>query len=598
MQISIWKIIKRLLLLSLLAGLIFIVNLIWFRPFFISHFYEKIFIEFAWKNPQLLTDIGIGWKNDQLDDNSFEAAEAQLALLRKDYKQLLQYDRGSLSDQEALSYDILRFYLQDQIDGVKYQHHQYTVTQRGGAYQGLINFMRSTHPLQDIDDAEDYLSRVAQMGLVLDNSLKWVSKERDMGVIPPDFIIQKILENLHNIRDVVIQKHPLVEHFTAKLTKLALEKDKRQQLEEQLVESIINVVNPAYDRQIAFFENLLSIANSEAGVWKLPDGDDYYQYRIQTMTTTDYTAEQLHQLGLDEVKRITSEMHVVLSDQGYTDGTVGERMQQLNTEPRFLYADTEAGRAKVIEDYESIISDIEQGMDEVFDIRPKASVVVRRVPEYRQKTAAGGSYLQPAQDGSRPGVFYANLYDIKATPKWGMKTLAYHEAIPGHHFQIAIQTELTGLPMFRNFLRFTSYSEGWALYAERLAWEYGYQQEPFGNLGRLQAELMRAVRLVVDTGIHHKRWSREQAIKYMVTATGIALSDVESEIERYIVWPGQALAYKVGMLKILELRQKAQDQLGQRFDIRQFHNVVLKNGPVPLVILEELVDDYIKQFHH
>ncbi|WP_395373049.1 DUF885 domain-containing protein [Marinicella sp. W31] len=594
MKVSFWKITKRTLLLALLLGLVFVINLIWFRPFFISHFYQKIFIEFAWNQPQLLTSMGIGWKDDQLDDNSFEAVEKQLALLKKDYDHLLQYERASLEGQDAISYDILKFFLQDQINSLKYQNHGYSVTQRGGAYQGLVNFMTSTHQIDDVGAAEDYLSRVSQMHVVLDNSLKWVEKERDMGIVLPDFIMRKVIENLHNIRDVALSENPLVTDFNEKVDKLEdADNATKDRLKEELVSHINATVNPAYDRQIAFFDKLLLQATPDAGVWKLPDGDNYYQHRIKSMTTTDYTAEELHTLGLQEVDRIVFEMDSILTAQGYTEGTVGDRMKRLNEEPRFLYPDTDAGREQILKDYEAMIVEIDAGMDKVFDIRPKSEVVVKRVPEYRQKTAAGGSYSRPAPDGSRPGIFYANLYDINATPKWSMRTLAYHEAVPGHHFQIAIQTELQGLPMFRSFLGFTSYSEGWALYAERLAWEQGYQEEPFSDLGRLQAELMRAVRLVVDTGIHHKRWTREQAIDYMASTTGLALTDVESEIERYTVWPGQALAYKVGMLKIMELREKAEKALGDRYDIRKFHNVVLKNGPVPMTILEELVDTYI-----
>jgi uncharacterized protein (DUF885 family) len=589
-----WKYSKRILWLLLLAITVFLVNLIWFRPFSINHFYEKIFVEFVLESPQTMTDLGIGFWNDQLDDNSFEADDRQLALLKKDYQQLQAYDRSQLSGQSAISYDILSFFLQDQMDSIKYKNHGYSVTQRGGSYQGIVNYMSSTHAVEDLGDAEDYLSRVSQIGRYFDNTLAYVRKEHEMGILPPKFVIEKIIENIHNIRDPELNDNPLVKDFYTKVDALEnLESADKEALKAQMVNHMNEVVLPAYDRYLALFNELLPQATNDAGVWKLPDGDAYYQSRIKAMTTTDYTAEQLHQLGLSEVNRIVAEMSVILQAEGYGDQTVGEAMQALNEDPRFLYPDTDEGREQILAEYERLIKEIDQGMDEIFAVRPKADVVVKRVPEYRQKTAAGGSYRGPSADGSRPGVFYANLYDIKATPKWGMKTLTYHEAIPGHHFQIAIKTELEGLPSFRNYIGFTAYSEGWALYAERLAWEYGYQQEPFSNLGRLQAELLRAVRLVVDTGIHHKRWSREQAIDYMASTTGMAMTDVVSEIERYIVWPGQALAYKVGMIKIMELRDKAEQALGEKYDIRDFHNVVLKNGAVPLTILESLVDQYI-----
>ena len=594
MTSKIWKYSKKILLLLLLVTTIFLVNLIWFRPFFINHFYEKIFIEFVLESPQTMTDLGIGFWNDELDDNSFEADDRALALLKKDYKQLHEYDRNKLEGQAAISYDILSFFLQGEMDSIKYKNHGYSVTQRGGSYQDIINFMSNTHEVEDEGDAEDYLSRVSQIGRYFDNTFKYVRKEHEMGILPPKFVIEKIIENLHNIRDPEIEDNPLVKDFYTKVDALedieAIEKDA---LKAEMITHMNQVVLRAYDRYLALFNELLPQASNDAGVWKLPDGEAYYQSRIKAMTTTNYTAEQLHQLGLSEVERIVAEMAEILKDQGYGGQSVGEAMLALNEEPRFLYPDTDEGREQILAEYERLIKEIDQGMDEIFAVRPKADVVVKRVPEYRQKTAAGGSYRGPSPDGSRPGVFYANLYDIKATPKWGMKTLTYHEAVPGHHFQIAIKNELEGLPSFRNYIGFTAYSEGWALYAERLAWEYGYQEEPFSNLGRLQAELLRAVRLVVDTGIHHKRWTREQAIDYMATTTGMAMTDVVSEIERYIVWPGQALAYKVGMIKIMELREKAEKALGDNYDIKDFHNVVLKNGAVPLTILESLVDQYI-----
>lgn len=286
----------------------------------------------------------------------------------------------------------------------------------------------------------------------------------------------------------------------------------------------------------------------------------------------------------------------ILKNQNYVDTTktLGELIQALNKEERFLYSNDETGRKEALEEYNRIIDEINNNLDDAFDIRPKADLEVRRVPEFKQEGSAGAYYNGPAMDGSRGGIFYVNLRDMNEIVKFGMNTLVYHEAIPGHHFQIAIQHEIEGVPIFRNILPFTAYTEGWALYAERLAWELGfYEDNPFGNLGRLQAEMFRAVRLVVDTGIHFKKWTREEAIDYMVENTGMTTSEVTTEIERYIVMPGQACAYKIGMIKILELREKAKNELGEDFDLREFHNVVLKNGAVPLDILEQIVDDYI-----
>jgi uncharacterized protein (DUF885 family) len=296
------------------------------------------------------------------------------------------------------------------------------------------------------------------------------------------------------------------------------------------------------------------------------------------------------------VTRIQAEILDILAQEGW-DVSAGftAAITALSEDPRFYFSDTGEGREEILAQYQAIIDEVSAGLEPYFDVKPNTGVEVRRVPQFKEKTAPGGYYNPPAMDGSRPGQFYANLYDIKATPRYGMRTLAYHEAIPGHHFQLAIQQQQDDLPFFRRLVPFPAYSEGWALYAERLAWELGFLEDPYDNIGRLQAELFRSVRLVVDTGIHAMRWTREQAIAYMLANTGMAESDVVAEIERYFVLPGQATAYKVGMMKILELRELARSELGDRFDIREFHNVVLTNGSMPLNTLEVLVRQYIEQ---
>ena len=367
---------------------------------------------------------------------------------------------------------------------------------------------------------------------------------------------------------------------------------------KQVEKEIETTVFGAYRNLIQYFEHSKSKATTDDGVWKLPNGDAYYRYQLKQMTTTDLEPEEVHQIGLSEVERITSEMQKILLAEGYaeTTKTNGEIIQELNKEERFLYQNNDAGRQEVIDGYMAILDEINNGLDNAFDIRPKASMEVKRVPEFKQEGAAGAYYEQPPMDGSRGGVFYANLRDVTETVKFGMKTLAYHEGVPGHHFQIAIQGELENVPIFRKFPLFTAYTEGWALYAEQLAWELGfYENDPFGNLGRLQAEMFRAVRLVVDTGIHYKKWTREEAIEYMITNTGMTTGEVVTEIERYIVMPAQACAYKIGMMKILELREKAKSKLGNQFELKEFHNVVLKNGAVPLDVLEEIIESYVSE---
>jgi uncharacterized protein (DUF885 family) len=314
------------------------------------------------------------------------------------------------------------------------------------------------------------------------------------------------------------------------------------------------------------------------------------------MTTTDYSADKIHNIGLGEVTRIQAEILSILDSEGFDiDQGFTSAINELASQERFYYPDTDAGREQILADYQTILDEIDEGLGNSFSMRPEAGMEVQRIPLFKEKTAPGAYYSPPSIDGSRPGVFYANLYDVKATPKYAMRTLAYHEGIPGHHFQIAIGMELEGLPIFRTLPLFTAYVEGWALYTEYLAWELGFQDDPFDNIGRLQAELFRAVRLVVDTGLHEKRWTREEAITYMINNTGMAESDVISEIERYVVMPGQATAYKVGMMKILDVREKAKTALGDMFVLSEFHDVVLKNGAVPLDILDQLIEKWVAE---
>ena len=417
----------------------------------------------------------------------------------------------------------------------------------------------------------------------------------EKGVIPPRFVLEKVLAEIDGFIAGETEQQLLYKHFADKISALSdIDAATAAQLKAKAADAVKLSVKPAYQHLSAYLQALLAQSTTDDGVWKLPDGDAYYAYMLKQHTTTDLTPEQIHQIGLAEVARIQAQMAEILTAQGHSGDSVASMMTALGDDSQFLYPDTADARLQILADYKTMLADINTRLEPAFNIKPKAGMDVQRVPEFSEKTAPGAYYNAPAMDGSRPGVFYANLYDIRATPKFGMKTLAVHEGIPGHHFQIAIQQELQGLPTFRKILPFTVYSEGWALYTEKLMAELGlYENDPYGDLGRLQAELFRAIRLVVDTGIHHKRWTREQAIAYMAGNAGMAPSDVEAEIERYIVMPGQACAYKIGMLKILELRQKAQQELGNEFKLTDFHDVVLKNGAVPLDTLEQLVDQYI-----
>ena len=380
-----------------------------------------------------------------------------------------------------------------------------------------------------------------------------------------------------------------------KVDALEIDQVQSDELKAALSSVIASEVKAGFQSILEFFESNYEYANKDHGVWSLPNGDAYYAARLRSYTTTDYTAEEIHQIGLSEVDRIGARMKEIFVELGYdVNKPVGEMMNDLNENPDFLYADTPDRKEIVVADYNQMVKEAEEDVRPYFARFPKSPVEVRAIPEYSEQTAAGGYYQAPALDGSRPGVFYANLYDIKQTPTFGMRTLTFHEAVPGHHFQIALNQENEDLTMYRKMgYRTSAFTEGWALYSEQLAVEVGMTKNLYDELGVLQSEMFRANRLVVDTGMHFKRWTREEAMAYMKKTTGMSDTEVRVEIERYIVWPGQATSYKMGMLKILELRKKAKDTLGEKFDIREFHTVVLDQGIVPLFILEDIIDEWI-----
>ena len=385
--------------------------------------------------------------------------------------------------------------------------------------------------------------------------------------------------------------------FKDKVNKLNLKTEETDKLIKELSKVISEDVKPGFQLILSFMESNYEMANKYHGVWSLPDGDDYYALRLRSYTTTDYSAEEIHQLGLQEVDRIGKRMKEIFLELGYkVDKPVGEMMNELNEDPNFLYEDTEDRKKIVIDDYNQMVKEAEEDVRPYFYKFPSSPVEVRPVPEYSEKTAAGGYYQSPSLDGSRPGVFYANLYDIKQTPKYGMRTLTFHEAVPGHHFQLALNIENEELTLYRRLGYSTSaHTEGWALYAEQLGVEVGMTKNLYDELGVLQSEMFRANRLVVDTGIHHKKWTREKAMDYMKKTTGMSDTEVRVEIERYIVWPAQATSYKMGMIKILELRERAKNALGEKFDLRDFHSIVLDHGIVPLFVLEDLIDQWIEE---
>ncbi|NMP30342.1 DUF885 domain-containing protein [Thalassotalea sp. M1531] len=572
------------------------------KPFLFRVFLDRTLIQFAFESPETLTSLGflesVGIKghNAKLDDDSPEKADELFEKIPEIKEVLLSYDDASLSEKERLSKEITLYLLEFGEQAEEFRYHNYPVNQLFGVQNGYPSFMEAQHQVHTVEDAENYLARLEAVRVKFAQNLAGIQLRAENGILPPRFVIDRVLDEMNGFINTPAKENIL---YTSLQTKLNDAKEVTSNDKARLLASaesnITGYVYPAYELLIEYFDRVKEKADTDDGFWHLPNGDKAYESALRFFTTTDYTADEIHNIGLSEVDRIQTEILTILTEQGYdTAQGFSVAIEALAADERFYYEDSDEGRAQILKDYQKILDEIDANLDNAFRIRPKAGMEVVRIPEFKEKTSPGAYYQQPAIDGSRPGRFFANLYDIKATPTYSMRTLAYHEGIPGHHFQIAISMELEGMPFIRRISPFTAYTEGWALYTERLAWELGFQEDPFDNIGRLQAELFRAVRLVVDTGIHAKRWTREQAIDYMKANTGMAQSDVVSEIERYIVMPGQATAYKVGMMKILELRERAKSVLGDRFDLRDFHDVVLKNGAVPLDILERLVEQYIE----
>jgi uncharacterized protein (DUF885 family) len=540
--------------------------------------------------------MGINGHNAHLDDVHPDRTDEFFEELKKFGEGLSQYKDEDLDANERLSKEIAQYLAGMLADAEPYRFHNYPANQMFGIQSAFPSFMDSSHQVHSVEDAENYISRLSELRRKHEQYLLGLKIREAKGIIPPRFVVDRVLEQMNDFVATPAKENILYESLARKLGEAeGIDQAEIEELLSQAELQINETVYPAYELFINYFSELEAKAGTDDGYWHLPDGEAVYRLALRLFTTTDYTADEIHAIGLSEVARIQGEMLEIFAAEGIDVSQVyTEAMDAYSSLPEFYYEDSDEGRAQILEDYQAILDGIDAKMGEVFNIRPEAGLEVVRIPAFKEKTAPGAYYEQPSLDGTRPGRFYANLYDIKATPKFGMRTLAAHEGIPGHHFQVAIAMELEGMPLIRRFSLFTAYVEGWALYAERVAWEQGLMPTPADNIGRLGAELFRAVRLVVDTGIHHKRWTREEAIEYMQANTGMAESDVVSEVERYIVMPGQATAYKVGMMKILELRQKAMDSLGDQFDLRDFHDVVLKNGAVPLDILERIIDDYIK----
>lgn len=523
----------------------------------------------------------------QLTPLTDEFRRETVALARRGLAQLASFDRAAMSDTQRVSAELMQWQLQAIVDGERYSDYDFPLEQFRGANVGLPNLMTVVHPLRSAQDADNYLARLR---LFDDRMAEATARARDLaarGILPPRFILQSTIAQMRQFISPTPADNPLVTTFSERLAAAdAVDASRRESMSGEAAGIVADGVYPAWREAIALLESQLDDATDDAGLWRFEHGADAYARALHQYTSTDLTADQIHQLGLREVARIEGEMDAILRSIGRSQGSVKDRVAQLKLD--LAYPETDEGRARIMADIETMIRDAERRADSLFDIRPDSPVIAQPYPEFRWANAAA-SYTAPPLDGSRPGVYQMPLRKDRLT-RFGLRTLVYHETVPGHHFQVALSVENSELPKFRQVRALggiSAFSEGWALYAERLAAEEGwYEGDPEGLLGQLDAELFRARRLVVDTGLHAKRWTRQQAIDYGISP---------SEVERYVVLPGQATSYKVGQLEMIRLRDKARDALGDRFDPREFHNRVLLTGTVPLSLLEREIDAWIRE---
>jgi len=558
--------------------------------------FEEIFMEEVMRSPMYQTYLGIKDDYDKLDDYTDANADRDLEYARKNLERLGQIDPAALDEQTALSYELMRSQLEDQIADNRWRYHNYPVNKMFGMHSGLPSFMINQHVITDSSDAEAYISRLNEFKRVLAELEANLYKRAEMGILAPKFVYPYVLSDINNVvTGAPFTEGPdstLLADFKGKLTKLDIEPNAAEALIAEANKALLNSVGPGFNALANTVHTLEMQSDTRAGAWKLPDGDAFYNRALARTTTTDMDAETIHNLGLAEVERIHGEMRDIMRDVNF-DGDLQAFFEFTRVDSQFYYPDTPEGKERYLSEATAWIDDMKARLDTLFLVKPQADLVVKAVEPFREKSAGKAFYQRPAPDGSRPGTYYANLYTMEAMPIYQMEALAYHEGIPGHHMQIAIAQELQGIPKFRKFGGYTAYTEGWGLYAELIPKEIGLYDNPYSDFGRLAMELWRACRLVVDTGIHAKKWTREEAIDYLKRNTPNPESDLVKAIERYVVMPSQATAYKVGMLKILELRERAKQALGEKFDIREFHDVVLKQGPLPLTVLEGQIEMWI-----
>lgn len=561
-------------------------------------FFAQTFQTRIERSPEFQGYQGIKTDYHKWDDISDEYAQEGLIIKKQQLQYLLDSINPELLDKQTLiSYNLFKQKRENEIADFKWRFHTYPVNQMRGSHTSIPAYLINIHKITDSSDAAAYISRLNAIQSLFDQLIVNLKIREEKGIMTPKFVFPKVIESSENL----LQGAPfngndpstLLADFQSKIENLDISLSTKDEFIEQAKKALKVSVEPSYKKLIAFLKDQEVRSNTDHGAWKFPEGDSYYITKLKRTTTTNMTSEEIHQIGLSEVARIHEEMREIMNTVNFK-GTLSEFFAFLKEDDQFFFPDTDEGKVAYIDSATAIINNMEARLDELFITKPKARFTVKRVEPYREKSAGKAFYQRPAADGSRPGIYYANLGSTRNMPKFEMEALAYHEGIPGHHMDRTIALELVGIPDFRKHGSYTACIEGWGLYSEFLPKELGMYQNPYSNYGRLAMELWRACRLVVDTGIHSKKWTREEGIAYYQNNTSGSEAECVRMVERHIVMPSQATAYKIGMMKILELRENAKATLGDQFDIREFHEIILTNGAIPLQLMETLVKEWVE----
>ena len=563
-----------------------------------QQFFESVFQDQVLDSPEFQASLGFKSNYDKWDDITWQKSRERSRRAADDLKFMKKnIDFDKIDEETKISYKLMEKRLQRTIDSDKFIFHGYMVTHRGGKHSSIPSFLINYHRMDEVQDVKDYISRLRNVEPLMDDLMEQLRLRQDVKKLAPAFVYPQAIKTSENIIsgypfEEVENQNVIYEDFMKKLNALDISDAEKLRYQSEVEAVLLTIVNFSYRKFIDFLKDQQTLADNNHGVWKFEDGAEYYQHALDGYTTLGLTAEEVHEIGLSEVARIHEEIYQIMEKVNF-EGTLKEFFDFMREDPRFYYPEGPVGRQMYLDQVNVVVDTLSNRIEELFYGLPSIPLQVKAVEAYREASAGIAFYQRGQADGSRPGTYYANLYRMKDMPIYKLENLAYHEAIPGHHMQISIQLEVEDMPSFRKYGGYSVFSEGWALYSETLPKEIGLYKDPYSDFGRLSGELWRACRLVVDTGVHHYRWTREEGIDYYMNNTANPEGDCIGMVERHIVWPGQAVSYKIGMLKVQELRAFSEQELGDKFSLQEFHDIVLRNGSVTMDVLEEIVVSWV-----